>query len=116
MRSLHRDAANANAVFQFASQFNCLEMAAPHVIPEGGVGIYQNDRTQGPVCSVCAGAGTIYLTLVGGGVFGNRLDWILSFIRRTLGLFAWADLGVYIVSFGSSKSEVVDFLARRNSD
>ncbi|QDV61150.1 hypothetical protein Mal65_02730 [Crateriforma conspicua] len=77
LRSLHRDAANANAVFQFASQFNCLERAAPHVIPEGGVGIYQNDRTQGPVCSVCAGAGTIYLTLVGGGVFGNRLDTVI---------------------------------------
>jgi len=60
VRSLHQDAANENAVFQVASQFNCLEMAAPHAVPEDGVGIYQNDLTQGPACSICAGAGTIY--------------------------------------------------------
>lgn len=255
--SLHQDVANENAVFQVASQFNCLEMAAPHIIPEDGVGIYQNDWTQGPACSICAGAGTIYrnyfaqvngrtgqtrdnqidclsdirrhfggdpwrmkngyclpttaslaeieaklstysepalddlrgklrvgvqsktqvtigdanhlvtqvfcsalpvsysgipvskwnhfprllldaayestfhvavqnladtgsrklyLTLVGGGVFGNKLDWIFSAIGRSLQRFAWADLDVYIVSYGSSKSEVVRFLALRNAE
>ncbi len=257
VRSLHQDPVNANAVFQVASQFNCLEMAAPHVVPEDGVGIYQNDWTQGPACSICAGAGTIYrnyfadvngrtgqtgntqinclddierhfggklwqmvngycfptspglayiesllansspqelddiraklkvgvqsktqvtigdathlvtqvfcsalpvsysdipesewdyfprlildatyealfhvaaqnladtgcrklyLTLVGGGVFGNKLDWILSSIGRSLGLFAWANLDVYIVSYGASKPEVVDFLALQNTE
>lgn len=30
VRSLHQDPANDNAVFQVASQFNCLEMAAPN--------------------------------------------------------------------------------------
>ena len=60
VQSLHQDSGNANAVFQVASQFNCLEMAAPHLVPEDGVGIYQNDRTQGPACCICAGAGTIY--------------------------------------------------------
>ena len=254
VRTLHQDSANKNAVFQVASQFNCLEMAAPHAIPEDGVGIYENDWTQGPACSICAGAGTIYrnyfadvnghlgqsrdnqidclsdieqhfggghwhmqngycfptaaglaeieaqlsacseqaldnirgklkvgvqsktqvtigdathlvtqvfcsalpiaysdipssdwdhfprlildatyeatfhvavqnladsdcdklfLTLVGGGVFGNRLDWILASIRRSLGLFAWAELDVYIVSYGASKPEVAQFLASR---
>ncbi|MEM9214144.1 MAG: hypothetical protein AAGD25_07320 [Cyanobacteria bacterium P01_F01_bin.150] len=257
VRSLHLDIANANAVFQVASQFNCLEMAAPHVIPEAGVGIYENDWTQGPACSICAGAGTIYrnyfadvngvtgqthnnqidclseigryfgsdawqmqngycfptpsglssieiqlslcreqalddirgrlkvgvqaktqvtigdathmvtqvfcsalpiaysdiptahwnyfprlildatyeatfhvalqnladtgcpklyLTLVGGGVFGNKLAWILSSIGRSLKLFAWANLDVYIVSYGSSKPEVVSFLACQNAE
>ena len=48
-----------NAVFQVASQFNCLEMASPHAVPEAGVGIYQSDPTQGPACCICAGAGTI---------------------------------------------------------
>ncbi|MFN7844295.1 MAG: hypothetical protein ACK5N9_21455, partial [Pirellula sp.] len=43
VRLLHQDVANENAVFQVASQFNCLEMAAPHVLPEDGVGIYEND-------------------------------------------------------------------------
>ena len=60
VQSLHQDPANDCAVFQVASQFNCLEMAAPHMTPEDGVGVYQNDRTQGPACCICAGGGTIY--------------------------------------------------------
>ena len=60
VQSLHQDPANSFAVFQVASQFNCLEMAAPHITSEKGVGIYQNDWTQGPACCICAGAGTIY--------------------------------------------------------
>lgn len=257
VQSLHQDADNAYAVFQVASQFNCLEMAGPSIVPEDGVGIYQNDWTQGPACSICAGAGTIYrnyfadvngsagqtrdnqidclenidhyfggglwkmengycfptskglthveqqlarcspqelddiraklkvgvqsntqvtigdtthlvtqvfcsalpisysdipaaawdhfprlildatyeatfhvavqnlvdtgcpklyLTLVGGGVFGNRLDWILSSIGRSLKLFAWANLDVSIVSYGSSKPELETFLAMRNAE
>lgn len=254
VRLLHQNAANAGAVFQVASQFNCLEMAAPHLTPEDGVGIYENDRTQGPACSICAGAGTIYrnyfanvngfsgqtrdnqidcmidlgrhfgsglwamkngyclptsmglerieydlaklnqkqlydvlgklkvgvqsgtqvtfnngkhlvtqvlcsalpisysnipsskwnhfprlildatyeatfhvavqnlrdsgcnklyLTLVGGGAFGNELHWILSSIGRSLELFAWADLEVYVVSFGASNPEVRSLLSTR---
>ena len=60
VQSLHQDPANEFAVFQVASQFNCLEMAAPHLTPEDGVRIYQSDPTQGPACCICAGAGTIY--------------------------------------------------------
>ena len=60
VQSLHHDPSNENAVIQVASQFNCLEMASPRVIPERGVGIYENDRTQGPVCCICAGGGTIF--------------------------------------------------------
>jgi hypothetical protein len=43
-----------------ASQFNLLEMVSQSVTPECGVGIYENDRTQGPACAIAAGAGTIY--------------------------------------------------------
>ena len=60
VRALHRDAANAGALFQVASQFNLLEMVSPDVTPEMGVGIYDNDPTQGPACAIAAGAGTIY--------------------------------------------------------
>lgn len=35
-------------------------MVSPNVTPERGVGIYENDRTQGPACAIAAGAGTIY--------------------------------------------------------
>lgn len=57
---LHRDPENKNAVFQAASQFNLLEMVSPHKIPEDGVGIYENDKTQGPACAISCGAGTVY--------------------------------------------------------
>lgn len=60
VQSLHCDAANAGAMFQVASQFNLLEMTSPMVMPEDGVGIYENDFTQGPGCAIAAGAGTIY--------------------------------------------------------
>ena len=57
---LHRDPASAGALFQAASQFNLLEMVSPGVTPEQGVGIYENDRTQGPACAVACGGGTIF--------------------------------------------------------
>lgn len=60
VQQLHRDPALAGAVFQAASQFNLLEMTGPQVTPERGVGIYIDDRTQGPACAIACGAGTIY--------------------------------------------------------
>lgn len=60
VQHLHRDQANENAVFQVASQFNLLEMTSPGVTPECGVGIYEDDFTQGPACAIAAGAGTIF--------------------------------------------------------
>ncbi|QEG02642.1 hypothetical protein Mal15_67630 [Stieleria maiorica] len=60
VRALHADPANANALFQVASQFNLLEMTGPAVTPERGVGIYEHDHTQGPTCAIACGAGTIY--------------------------------------------------------
>jgi len=59
-QQIHIDESNQDALFQVASQFNLLEMAAPSVTPEQGVGIYEHDHTQGPACAVAAGAGTIY--------------------------------------------------------
>ncbi len=60
VQALHADVFNAGALFQVASQFNLLEMASPGITPEHGVGIYENDRTQGPAFAIAAGAGTIY--------------------------------------------------------
>jgi hypothetical protein len=60
VQQLHADESNAGSLFQVASQFNLLEMRSPSVTPEHGVGIYENDHTQGPACAVAAGAGTIY--------------------------------------------------------
>ena len=60
VRDLHVDPLNAGAVFQVASQFNLLEMVSPDVSPEAGIGIYENDPTQGPACAIACGAGTIF--------------------------------------------------------
>ena len=48
VQKMHQEKENAGAFFQAASQFNLLEMVAPYVVPEEGVGIYEQDRTQGP--------------------------------------------------------------------
>ena len=57
---LHCSPENNSAVFQAASQFNLLEMVHPGVTPEQGVGIYENDPTQGPACAIACGAGTVF--------------------------------------------------------
>ena len=60
VQHLHADEGNAGSLFQVASQFNLLETVSLSVTPERGVGIYENDCTQGPACAIAAGAGTIY--------------------------------------------------------
>jgi hypothetical protein len=88
VRKLHCDAANAGAMFQVASQFNLLEMTSPMVMPEDGVGIYENDCTQGPACAIAAGAGTIYrnyfVTVNGqrGQLVDNQIDCLADLGRR----------------------------------
>jgi hypothetical protein len=57
---LHARAENRGALFQVASQFNCLEFADPRAVPEDGVTDYATDPTQGPACSLAAGAATVY--------------------------------------------------------
>jgi len=51
---------NRHAVFQAASQFNCLEFVGPSVRPEDGVAGYVNDHTQGPCCAITCGPGTVF--------------------------------------------------------
>ena len=53
---LHLDQYNDGAVFQVASQFNCLEMVGPDVTPEDGVTIYSEDETKGPKCATACPA------------------------------------------------------------
>lgn len=58
--ALHQSEEANHALFQVASQFNCLEMISPTVTPSHGVGIYQFDTTQGPRCAIACGAATVY--------------------------------------------------------
>ena len=52
------------------------------------------------------GSNKVYLTLLGGGVFGNHDDWILDAIKRSLEIFARVPLDVAIVSYRASKPPV----------
>jgi hypothetical protein len=56
---LHNVVENRGAVFQAASQFNCLEHARPTGTPEDGISCYAHDRTQGPACALACLAGTV---------------------------------------------------------
>lgn len=60
VKDLHNHPDNVNALFQVASQFNLLEMISPNITPEMGIDRYEFDRTQGPICAISCGAGTIY--------------------------------------------------------
>ena len=52
------------------------------------------------------GNNRVFLTLPGGGAFGNEMDWILGAIQRALHLYKHVDLDVAIVSYGSSNHDV----------
>ena len=56
---LEEHALHPQALFQAASQLNCLEMPGRSVTPEEGVTNYVWDRTQGPACAVACAAGTV---------------------------------------------------------
>jgi hypothetical protein len=57
--TLHDAPENDGAVFQAASQFNCLEFANDAMTPADGVAVYVHDRTQGPACAMACAPGTV---------------------------------------------------------
>lgn len=69
---------NSNgAIFQAASQFNCLEFPSSSVTPEEGISGYITDRTQGPACAIACAAGTVYrnyLVPINDGSIGQSHD------------------------------------------
>lgn len=83
VQRIHTEPADSGAFFQVASQFNLLEMVSPSVTPEAGVGIYENDRTQGPACAIACGAGTIYRNYFAevNGVVGQSADHQIDCLR-----------------------------------
>ena len=57
--AMHGDPDYKGALFQAASQFNCLEFATKTNVPEDGVAVYYSDPTQGPACAISCAPGTI---------------------------------------------------------
>jgi len=94
VEDLHRAIENEGAVFQAASQFNCLEMVGPHITPEDGITNYVYDRTQGPACAMACPAGTVYRNYFATGDGGGQLD-MLKDVGVVLGNNCTADNPVY---------------------
>jgi hypothetical protein len=57
----------------------------------------------------------VYLTRVGGGVFGNETAWIDGAIRRALKMVAGAGLDVRLVSYGQPDQELLRLLGEFSS-
>lgn len=67
---------------------------------------YEATFCVGVLNSIRNGNNTVYITLVGGGAFGNATDWIINAIRRSLKLYEDVGLDVAIVSYGHSDQSV----------
>jgi hypothetical protein len=60
------------------------------------------------------GNNKVFLTLVGGGAFGNDTKWIMDALKKTLIKFNRTPLDIKIVSFGRSKSYLKELLESFN--
>lgn len=58
------------------------------------------------------GNNKVYLTLLGGGAFGNEIEWITDAIERALLLYDNYDLDVVLVSYGCSNRNVQELITR----
>ena len=56
------------------------------------------------------GASRVFLTMVGGGVFGNHSDWIIDAIKGALNRYRHVGLDVVIVSYGHSHRPVRELI------
>jgi hypothetical protein len=56
------------------------------------------------------GNNKVYLTLVGGGVFGNKTEWIIDAIKRSLNLYSHTGLDIIIVSHKYSNLHVKELI------
>ncbi|MCF6191069.1 MAG: hypothetical protein L3J51_11360 [Cocleimonas sp.] len=56
----------------------------------------------------------VFLTMLGGGAFGNESSWIMNSIERALLLYKDVGLEVYIVSYGSSNHQVRSLVNKFN--
>ena len=58
------------------------------------------------------GNNRVFLTLVGGGVFGNRTEWIIDAIERSLNIYRNTGLDIVVVSYGHSSLAIQELIRR----
>ena len=56
------------------------------------------------------GSNSVFLTLLGGGVFGNPVEWIVDAIERAVDLYAHVALDIAIVSHGAPNPAIAELL------
>lgn len=61
------------------------------------------------------GNNRVFLTMLGGGAFGNRAEWIIEAIVRAIGLVNQRSLKIYLVSYGAP-SAIADSVVTRWMD
>ncbi|WP_040491840.1 hypothetical protein [Ilumatobacter nonamiensis] len=74
---------------------------------------YEATLSAAAIAAESTGNRSVFLTLVGGGVFGNRTEWIVDAIRRAVACHEGADLDVVLVSYGAPKPELRGLLTER---
>lgn len=52
----------------------------------------------------------VFLTLIGGGAFGNKYDWIFDAIGKSIKKFSKTPLDIKIVSYGNSNHSITEFV------
>lgn len=117
--ALHARPGEEGALFQAASQFNCLEFPGPTTVPEDGVTGYAYDPTQGPACALAAAPAAVYRHLfvpVAGGVGQARDRQIdnLAGVAARLALDppGWRSQNGYVDSTAADLARVDAALAR----
>ncbi len=79
------------------SHSRCLSLR-PHTKPPCGRPLLNAQR---------GASNVVFLTLLGGGAFGNHGSWIYAAMRRALELMTTFDLDVRLVSYGTPSKEIV---------
>jgi len=73
---------------------------------------YDSTLTAARINRSATGNPTVFLTLLGGGVFGNPTDWIVEAMARAIERHSAAGLDVAIVSYSRPNTAISDLLTR----
>ncbi len=77
-------------------------------------GAYEATLAAGVANAARTGNPRVFLTLLGGGAFGNRTEWVFDAIEAALGRHRHSGLEVVIISYQSSNPDAVDLVERFN--
>ncbi len=73
---------------------------------------YEATVCSGILNAVNNGNKTLFLTLIGGGAFGNKIEWIINALQRSLEIYKHVDLDVAIVSYRHSDYHTQELIRR----